>query len=828
MQKLFKLLSRILDTVEPYYQRLLVFLEPALRLIRFRIAQVKHYFLTHPKARKRSIIASCIVGPPLILIIVVWIEIPSKRALRNFQNQVASEVYSADSVLLGRYFLQDRTEVTYDQIAPVVFDALIATEDVRFYEHSGIDYTSMGRVLVKSIFMQDESAGGGSTISQQLAKNLYPRKNYWVLSMLINKSREIITAQRLEDIYTKDQLITFYLNTVPFGDQAFGIEAAAKRFFGVSAKELSAEQAAVLVGMLKATHAYNPRLFPERARTRRNVVLAQMVKYNRMDSIRADSLKKLPLELNYQITTHHEGLAPYFREYLKAQLLEWCQTHYKDDDTPYNFYADGLKIYTTLDSRMQLYAEQAVTRQMEQLQHQFFTHWGKQKPWKGNEKVLQDAIERSDRYQKLKTAGMAEADIIEELQKPVLMRVFNWTGERAVEMSPIDSIQHSLQFLNAGFLALDPHTGQIRAWVGGIDHDFFQYDHVKTTTKRQVGSVFKPIVYAMAIEKGTPPCDLISAEQQTYIDDEGVEWTPKNMQNDYRVRYTMRGALAYSVNTVAVKMIQQAGVSNTVELARRMGITSEMKPVPSVALGSGSISLMEMTAAYACLANDGMPVIPYGIQSITDMKGNVFTDFVPEQPKTRVLRPSTTRLVTQMLRTVVHEGTASRLRWKYGIYNLDVAGKTGTTQANADGWFMCYTPKLAVGSWVGADDPRIHFRTTELGQGSNTALPTTAYFFEQIMQDKTMKDFVQAKFAELPRELSDRLDCDLYELDSVLIHQARGLLHQRDSIMAADTLAELKESFLEYLYRRKVKRLEAQQARDSLEAEEERMEQIGG
>jgi len=823
-----RLWNSIRSFMLPLVNRLLDWMEPFLRIIRFRWAQLSHYFVTHPKARKRSIIATAVLGPPLLLTLVVWIETPSKRSLRAFQNQVASEVYSADSVLLGRYFLQDRTEVKYEDIAPVVIDALVATEDVRFYEHSGVDYMSMGRVLVKSVFMQDESAGGGSTLSQQLAKNLYPRKRYWVLSMLINKAREIITAQRLEDIYTKEELITFYLNTVPFGDQAFGIEAAAKRFYSVSAKDLSIDQAAVLIGMLKATHNYNPRLFPERAQVRRNVVLFQMVRNHKLPKMKADSLKKLPIALNYEMISHHQGLGPYFREYLKAELLEWCKTHTKEDGTPYNFYADGLKIYTTVDSRMQAYAEKAVAQQMAEIQKQFFDHWGKEKPWKGNESVLLDAIERSPRYQRLKSEGMDEEKIMEELQRPIPMRVFSWDGEKVGQMSPIDSIQHNLQFLNAGFLAIEPQTGRIRAWVGGIDHDFFQYDHVKASTKRQVGSIFKPLVYAEAIEKGVSPCELISAERQTYIDDEGEKWTPRNMQNDYEVKYSMRGALAYSVNTVAVKMIMRAGVENTVRLARGMGIVSEMKEVPSVALGSGSVSLMEMTTAYACLANEGMPIIPYSITSIHDLEGKVYTDFVPAQPTKRVLSKETSQLVTQMLKTVVHEGTASRLRWRYGVYNMDVAGKTGTTQANADGWFMCYTPKIAVGAWVGADDPRIHFRTTELGQGSNTALPMTGYFFKQIMDDSNFKDFSKAQFAPLPGLLSEKLDCDLYELDSTLWNQAKLIVHQRDSLMQADTLAEpVKETFLEKLYLRKLKMAEAAHVRDSLN-EIQKIEEIGG
>ncbi|RAV98747.1 transglycosylase domain-containing protein [Pseudochryseolinea flava] len=778
------------------------------------------YYRTHPKAKRWSIIASIVLGPPLLLLLIVWIEIPSKKELRNIQNHEATEVYSADSVLLGRFYIQDRTAINFDEISPIVVQALIATEDIRFYEHDGVDYISLGRVIVKSIFMGEESSGGGSTISQQLAKNLYPRKKYWVLSMLINKMKEAITAQRLEDIYDKNQLITLYLNTVPFGDEAFGIQAAAKRFFSTTAKKLTAGEAAVLIGMLKATHTYNPRLFPDRSKTRRNVVLSQMEKAHYIDSVASDSIRATPLTLKYTKLSFHQGLAPYFREFLKTELMQWCKNHKKPDGTTYNVYTDGLKIYTTIDSRLQEYAEIAVERHMKELQKQFIDQLGKDKPWKDNEAILRDAILRTSQYKALAEDGMSEEEIMEELKKPIDMRLFSWNGIRKVKMSPIDSIIHHIQFLNAGFLAIEPQTGAVKAWVGGIDHDFFQYDHVKTSTKRQVGSIFKPIVYAMAIENGASPCEYVSAERQTYIDDEGEKWTPKNMQNDYQVKYSMRGALAYSVNTIAVKMIQRAGVSNTVELARNMGILSEMPNVPSVALGSSSISLMEMTTAYGCIANEGLTTPTHYITSVKDQYGNSFTDLISDKKPKQVISKETAMLVRRMLQTVVHEGTASRLRWKYGVYN-DVAGKTGTTQSNADGWFMAITPNLAVGTWAGADDPRIHFKSTELGQGSNTALPMFGYFMEQVNKDKAFATLSKATFPAMPSTLQQKLDCDLYELDESLQLDIAQMIQQADSLMKADTLAPPhKETFLEKLYKRKLKMLQASMPQDSTDAEE--------
>ena len=477
-----------------------------------------------------------------------------------------------------------------------------------------------------------------------------------------------------------------------------------------------------------------------------------------------------------------------------------------------------MRIYTTIDSKLQEYAEKALVQQMTEVQKQFFEHWGKELPWQDKEYVLQEAIVRSPRYQGLKRQGLSEKEIMEVMQKRIPMQLFTWDGEKDVKASPIDSIKHHLQYLNAGFMAMEPATGEVKAWVGGIEHDFYQYDHVKTSTKRQVGSIFKPIVYAMAIEEGILPCELYSAEQETYIDKEGVKWTPRNMQNDYHVQYSMRGALAYSVNTVAVKLIQEAGVMNTIGLARKMGIKSELPDVPSIALGSSSISLMEMTTAYACLANEGVTNLPYYVKSITDLSGKVYDNFKPKGSGQRAISKETALLVRQLMQTVVHEGTASRLRWKYGVYT-DVAGKTGTTQANADGWFMAITPKLAIGTWVGADDPRIRFRNTRLGQGSNTALPMAAYFLKQVNQDPTFKEVSAARFKRLPYELQEELACDLYELDDDLWAEIEKTIFKQDSIMHADTLAKPRqESFLEMLYKRKIKIQQAAHRRDSIAA----------
>jgi penicillin-binding protein 1A len=786
-------------------------LKPLFIRLKSSFDKAAYFFHTHPKLRIMLMVAAVPLLFTAVLFVMVISTVPDEKELEAIQNPIASEIYTADSVLIGRYFVQDRTYVKYEEISPVVIDAVIATEDIRFYNHSGVDYRSLGRVVVKSILLQDESSGGGSTITQQLAKNLYPRKSYWVMSMLVNKLREAVIARRMENIYTKKQILTLYLNTIPFGDNTYGIEAAAQRFFAKKAKDLSLDQAAVLIGMLKATHNYNPRLFPKNSLARRNVVLAQLRKYKKYPKDIIDTLKTKPLGLQYTDGPLTSEIAPYFRDYLKTVVEQWCQKNVKPDGSKYDLYRDGLKIYTTIDSKLQAYAEKAVARNMAEVQKSFFRHWGKEKPWKGKEFIVEDIVRRTSRYKKLQEQGLSDKEIFEQLSKPIRTRVFTWNGPEEKQMSPIDSVKHHLQYLNAGFIAMEPKSGEVKAWVGGINHDFFQYDHVKLSTKRQVGSIFKPIVYAAAIEEGISPCELISAGQETYIDEEGQEWRPRNTNYDYQVQYSMRGALAYSVNTVSVKLINKAGIENTIRLARNMGIQSEIPDVPSIALGSPAISLMEMTGAYATFANDGVASSPFFIRKIVDSKGKVYNNFKPQLTGKRALSKETALLVRNMMQTVVHEGTGARIRYRYGIYN-DLAGKTGTTQSNADGWFMAVTPELVVGSWVGADDPRIRFRSTELGQGSSTALPMTAYFLQEVNADKSYAKISRARFSSLPYSLRVNLDCDLYELNENLWQQIERTVYSRDSLQQIDSLAKLPpETFLQTLYKRKRRILLASQ-----------------
>lgn len=704
----------------------------------------------------------------LLLVLFIWTGLlgpmPNKKELLAVQNPMASEVYSADSVLLGRYFIQERSNITFQQIPAHTIQALIATEDVRFYNHHGLDMRSIGRVLVKSLLLQRESSGGGSTITQQLAKNLYPRKGYWFFSLFINKVREMLIASRLETVYNKEAILTLYLNTIPFGDNTYGLGTAAQRFFSVPAKELSINQSAVLIGMLKATRSYNPRIFPEQSLQRRNVVLAQMGKYNFLRDAQVDSLQALPIKLQYNKITHHTGLAPYFREYLRQELVTWCEQYNKEHEEPINLYTDGLKIYTTIDSRLQQYAEEAMQRQMTQIQKTFYTHWGKRDPWQQYPGYMDEVIRKSERYRNLKRQGLSHEEIIAAMNKPVPMTIFKWEGEAEVMMSSIDSLKHYLKFLNAGLLAIDPAQGAVRVWVGGIDHNYFQYDHVQESTKRQVGSTFKPIVYAAALEQGVDPCSFISAEKITYTDMK--DWAPENSEDNYELRYSFPGALAYSVNTVSVRVLEKAGINNTIELAHSMGIKSSLAAVPSIALGTPDISMMEMVSAYACFANQGKANKPFYITAITSHDKDVLEQFKPTVG-TQAMSAESAALMVHMLKRAVDEGTSSSLRSRFGLTN-DIAGKTGTTQSNTDGWFMAITPKLVMGAWVGADDPKIRFRSTVLGQGSRTALPIVGEFLKLSNQDKELNSITQAQFTPLPHTWARKIDCDLSRSDNFL------------------------------------------------------------
>lgn len=720
-------------------------------------------FLNHPKLHIRIFRWAGAVLTSSVLLIGIFVfliflglfgKVPGKKALQEIQNPLASEVYSADSVLLGRYYLEERTPVEANEIPASLKNALIATEDVRFYDHDGVDVKSLFRVLVKSILLDDEGSGGGSTLTQQLAKNLYPRKSFGFLTMPVNKVREMIIASRMENVYSKEEILVLYLNTIPFSDNTYGVKTAADRFFSTPVKSLSVDQAATLVGMLKATHYYNPRLFPDRAIKRRNVVIAQMAKYGFISGADQKRFQSKPLVLRYNnVTSADGGLAAYFRTHIKKELLEWCREHKRADGTPYNLYTDGLKIYTTIDSRMQRYAEEAMRAQMRELQARFEGQLSKATL----DKVAKSKFKQLSGYRRAVDGGATAAEAEKKIKQPLNTKIFSWANEKSLKMSAYDSMKHHLKFLQAGVLAVEPGTGDIKVWIGGIDHRYFKYDHVKPSTKRQVGSTIKPLIYATALERGVNPCSYISARKTSYSNLEN--WTPENTNDEtYDRKYSMEGGLAGSVNTVSVKLLEKAGISNSIKMLKKMGIESDLPAVPSLALGTPSISVFEMVNAYATLVNDGNFVEPEYITSITTQRGKVLAQFGRKKKATRALSKESANMMIHMLKSVVSEGTGSSLRYRYGITN-DVVGKTGTTQSNVDGWFIAAMPSLVIGAWVGADDPRLHFKSTALGQGAATALPIVAKFIQASNKDKSLQKTMRATFAPLSERLADRLDC---------------------------------------------------------------------
>lgn len=691
-------------------------------------------------------------------------KLPTIVELADIQNHTASQVYTSDSVLIGKYFVENRTNVKLDHISPAIINALIATEDVRFYGHDGVDPRSLMRVFFKSILLGDRSSGGGSTLSQQLVKNLYPRKSFWLITMPINKIKESILAIRLENIYDKKQLLTLYLNTVSFGEEIYGIESASRRFFSQEPSEINAQEAAVLIGVLKATNYYNPRINPENAIKRRNVVLRQMARNNFLKMEELDSLQSLPLALQYNKITHETGLAPYFREKLRLYLEGQLKQCKKEDGSEYNLYTDGLIIYVPLHSKMQHYAEQAVSASISNLQKIFDDHWRDSKPWDKEPDILQNYINSTMRYRNLSQKKLDESEILKILNTPVSMEVFQWDeDDKQMEMSPIDSIKHYLMTLHAGFIAMEPHTGYIRAWVGGIDYRFFKYDHIEA--KRQIGSTFKPIVYAAALENGINPCKYISNEQMVY--EEYDDWSPKNSNGLYEGKYSMQGAMTHSVNTVAVELIMQTGIEKVISIAKQLGIESNIPEVPSIALGTAGISLYEMLEAYSVFANRGIKVDPVLVLSVSDKYGHPIFESTPQKEPKRALSQKTTDIVVHFLQSVVDSGTATDLRHNYKLHS-DIAGKTGTTQSHADGWFLGFTPDLVAGAWVGADDPSIHFNTITYGQGSKMALPIWALFMQQLYADPLFTDMQTSIFPPLSKAILKELDCPMYKDDNFL------------------------------------------------------------
>ena len=731
--------------------------------------------------------------------------LPDYAELKNIQNNTASEIYGDQEVLLGKFFKENRINADFEEISPNVINALVATEDARFFDHSGIDLRAWVRVFFKSIILFDESSGGGSTISQQLAKNLYPRKSYAMLSTPVNKIREMFVARRLENVYTKEDLLRLYLNTVPFSESIFGIKVASQRFFKKSPDQLSVEEAATLVGMLKGTTLYNPIRNPEIATQRRNTVMSQMVKYEYLKSDRLDSLKTLPLGLQYYREGSNTGLATYFRDQVRVEVNKILEDYPKPDGSSYDIYTDGLKIYTSIDPKLQQYAEEAVNTHMPTLQAAFYKNWEKRGSSWGGKKVLEQAKKNSRRYKQLAAKGKTEEEIDAIFDAPLSMRIFSWEeGDVIKEMSPLDSLKYYLTILNTGFLAMEPHTGLVRAWVGGINHKYFQYDHVRS--RRQVGSIFKPIVYAQALRNGMLPCEYTYNRQVVYTDYD--DWKPRNADGKYEGVYSMEGALSHSVNTVTVEVMRRGGLDSTRLLARDMGIEGAIPEGPAISLGAVDASLMEMVKVYGTFANRGLrPNIHY-LDRIETSDGYTIVEFKRPDPKdfTRALSLEHADMMIKMMESVVDSGTARKVQYRYGIYGA-VAGKTGTTQNHSDGWFMGFTPKLVAGVWVGAESPRVHFRTMGVGQGSNTALPIWGEFMRKVYKDKTYKDYRRSKFPVMADSLSAMMQCPPY-LDDMptILDDESWETNYYDQLYLFEALKDIPSENLQYLLNRRPRR----------------------
>lgn len=680
--------------------------------------------------------------------------VPTNKEVKLFQNMEASEVYSADNVLLYRFDKENRLNIPYDSIPKHLVNGLIATEDARFLYHSGVDVKSLMRVLVKTIILRDKSAGGGSTITQQLVKNYFPRKSHRFLSTPINKLEEMVAAYKLEKHFTKEQLIEFYFNTVPFGQSAFGLESASQRFFSCSASKLTIEQGAVLVGMLKASYTYNPIKFPDASKKRRNIVLNLMMEGKYITKAQEDSISDLPLITQEKKLYRHSGKAKYFSEYIRSEMKKWLEVNRKPSGKEYDLYKDGLKIYTTLNYEMQQYAEKAVAKQMKRLQREFDYEWRGEEPWKDVPVVLENAIKNSSRYKRLKTKGISETQIQANFNTPIPLKIFTWDGNKDALMSPLDSIKHYLKYLHAGFIAVEPQSGHIKAYVGGINEQYFQYDHVKT--KRQVGSTFKPFVYAAAIEKGVSPCDMYPNILIKYPQYE--DWEPKNSDWIYGGEFSVWGALAASTNTVTVQLMEKVGLPKIIKLATSMGIDTELPEIPSLSLGTAELSLLEMTRAYTTFPNYGNPKREVSILKIIDKEGISLPTFPENENEKEVYSSKTAEIIVEMLKKVVRNGTAASLTYDYSLYN-DLGGKTGTSQSQADGWFFAFSSNLVTGTWVGAENPSIHFKSMDKGQGSHSALPINGEFLRSLNTNPSFKYYLTGEFRKPSKEVIGLMNC---------------------------------------------------------------------
>jgi penicillin-binding protein 1A len=698
---------------------------------------------------------------------------PSFEDLENPDSNLATEIISADGVVIGKYFEKNRSQLKYSDLPKNLVQALVATEDARFYEHSGID----GRGTLRAI-LSFGTSGGASTLTQQLAKQLFHGEGSKFLPFrIIQKAKEWIIAIRLERQYTKNEILAMYCNVYDFGNNSVGVNSAAKTYFSKEPKNLTIDESAILVGMFKNSGLYNPVKNPEGVRNRRNVVLKQMEKAEIITETQKLQLQSLPIKLDFKLESHKDGTATYFREYLREYMKKWVEENKKPDGSDYNIYKDGLRIYTTIDSRMQLHAEEAVEAHMANLQEEFFNQAkdNKNAPFVNisqaeTDRIMNKAMKASSRWKIMESNEKSEEEIIASFKQKTKMKVFTWKGERDTIMTPLDSIRYYKHFLQSGLMAMEPQTGNIKAWVGGINYKYFQYDHVGQGA-RQVGSTFKPFVYATAIEQlGMSPCDsildgpfMIRKGEHNVTED----WEPRNSDNKYRGMVTLKKALANSINTVSAKLIDKTGPEAVVELTHKLGVTSEIPAQPSIALGAVEITVQDMVAAYSTFANQGVYVKPQFLRKIEDKSGLVLYEPVPESHD--VLNKDIAFAVIKLLEGVTEGGSGERLRTEGGgngdnrwtgypyMFKNPIAGKTGTTQNQSDGWFMGMVPNLVTGVWVGCEDRSARFKGLTYGQGATAALPIWGYFMKKCYEDENLH--VSKEDFDRPANLAIKVDC---------------------------------------------------------------------
>lgn len=740
--------------------------------------------------RKKSRLEKCfwfIVMTPVVgilatlLFVGLFAEIPSFEQLENPESNLATLLISEDGKVINNYHIENRSYVSFEELPHYLVDAAVATEDARFYSHSGIDFRGLARVGVKTLLLGDSSQGGGSTITQQLAKTLYPRESIEskvpgakYFKMVVIKMKEWITAVKLERNYTKNEILTMYLNQIFFGGNAYGIKAAAMTFFSKDTRDLTIEEGACLVGMVNKPTRYNPAINPEQSLARRNHVLKQMEKYDYINSHVCDSLSAMPISVTYQQQDHNAGLAPYFRDMLRrtmnakepqrssyAQvedyivdslawaddpLYGWLNKNRKPDGSGYDLDRDGLRIYTTIDSRMQKYAEESVAEHLgKDLQKSFFNdlRYKKNRPFSDDvtedvvNLLMKQAMRWSDRYMKQKQAGKSEAEILRSFDEKVPMRLFTWNDKHYVDtvMTPKDSIRYYKSFLRSAFIAIEPNTGHVKAYVGGPDYRYFKYDNARQG-KRQVGSTIKPFLYTLAMQEGYNPCYKVKNIPYSFPVQDTV-WTPKSTDKDEYIgrTVTLKWGLTHSSNNISAFLMQKFGPLAMVDMCRKMGIGSYLDPVYSLCVGSCDLNVYEMVAAYNTFPSRGVYCYPMLVTKIEDNAGNVLANFTGR--KKEAISDPTAYLMVNLMEGVVNEGTAGRLKWKYGLEG-QLAGKTGTTNDHSDGWFIGYTPKLTAGIWVGAEDRQVHFESLALGGGSNMALPVWGLFMQKVYNDPTI------------------------------------------------------------------------------------------